>query len=116
MLVRDVLPLMEDKSVVVRDRCGYIWWCGRWKDGVDRSGVLTMHVLSIGFYPGLNEMVVVAECRDDGFHDMEQALSDCMRWVDEGRAMSFVNISHAARRIGHLAEVYLARFMGRGDA
>lgn len=113
MLVRDVLPLLADGTVVVVDQMDNELWRGLKSDVPGEKGVLPLNVLLVDYDILENEFVVVAGNRSDDFHEIELLLSECLRYADEGRMVSYVAIMHLARRVAQIAETNFARMIGR---
>lgn len=116
MLVRDVLPLLSEGNIIIVDGLDNEVWHGMRSDVSEESGVLLLSVTLVDYDTLNDEFVIWVKNRDEHFYEIELILSDCLRWADEGRVISYVNIAHAGRRIVHLAEVRLAKIMGRWDA
>lgn len=113
MLVRDVLPLLADGTVVIVDDMDNEVWRGLRGDVPEEKGVLTLNVTLVDYDVLNDEFVVVVDNRYDYFHEIELLLSDCMRYADEGRMVNYVAIMHLARRVAQIAETSFARMIGR---
>lgn len=113
MLVRDVLPLLSDGTVVIVDDTDNEVWRGLRHDVPEEKGVLPLNVMLVDYDIFNNEFVVVVDNRCDDFHEIELLLSDCLRYADEGRMVNYVAIMHLARRVAQIAETNFARMIGR---
>lgn len=113
MLVRDVLPLLAEDNVIIVDSVDNEIWKGRRCDVPEEAGVLPLKVLMVD-YDFIDEgFVVYVDNRCGDFHEIELLLSDCLRYADEGRMVSYVAIMHLARRVVQIAETNFARMIGR---
>lgn len=113
MLVRDVLPLVSYKQVVIVDDLDEVLYRGSARNVLEYSGLLTLNVVSLDYHLYPSEFVMVVYNRDGDFHEIELLLSDCLRYADEGRMVNYVAIMHLARRVAQIAETSFARMIGR---
>lgn len=106
------MPLLGKSTVVIVDNNDNEVWRGRTGDVPGEKGVLPLSVTMVDYDVLENEFVIVADRCSDGFYEIELLLSDCLRYADERRAINYVAIMHAARRVAKLAEIGFARVMG----